>query len=498
MSGNDFDVIIIGSGAGGGTLARHLAPSGKKILILERGGWLPREIENWDAGEVFVKNRYVSADTWYDDKGKGFQPGIHYYVGGADEVLRRRAVPAAARGLRRAQAPRRRIARLADHVRRARAVLHEGRAAVRGPRGPRRGPDRAAGERAVPVPGRSPTSRGSSSCPTTWRGPAITRSTRRAACACSRTTWSTARASAARPATASRRWSRRKSDAEIFGVRPALKHPNVTLVTNARATKLTTDAAGTTVTGVEVERDGTTETYRADIVVVSAGAANSAKLLLASANDRHPQRAGERRRTRSGATTCTTTARPFWRSRRSRTRPSSRRRWASTTSTSARRTSHFPMGNIQMVGKSSAPMFRGEKPLQTKLAPTFTLDEVATHAVDFWLSTEDLRRPENRVTLAKDGSITLSYTPNNQEPKKRLYDQLKSMLGHLGMHPDHLIPRNDVPQERDPDRGRRASGGDRPLRHRPRRPRRSTRRARPTSWTTCTSSTPASSRASAR
>ena len=82
MSANDFDVIIIGSGAGGGTLARHLAPSGKKVLILERGGWLPREIENWDADEVFVKNRYVSADTWYDDKGKGFQPGIHYYVGG--------------------------------------------------------------------------------------------------------------------------------------------------------------------------------------------------------------------------------------------------------------------------------------------------------------------------------------------------------------------------------------------------------------------------------
>ena len=81
-AGNHFDVIIIGSGAGGGTLAGHLAPSGKKVLIIERGGWLPREIENWDADEVFVKNRYVSADTWYDEQGKGFQPGIHYYVGG--------------------------------------------------------------------------------------------------------------------------------------------------------------------------------------------------------------------------------------------------------------------------------------------------------------------------------------------------------------------------------------------------------------------------------
>jgi choline dehydrogenase-like flavoprotein len=110
----------------------------------------------------------------------------------------------------------------------------------------------------------------------------------------------------------------------------------------------------------------------------------------------------------------------------------------------------YPMGNIQMVGKSSAPMFRGEKPLETKLAPTFSLDEVAKHAVDFWLSTEDLPRPENRVTVRADGSITLSYTPNNQEPKQRLYHQLKSMLAHLGMHPDHLIPRttylkNEIP-----------------------------------------------------
>src|SRR5262245_43292275 len=77
-----YDVIIIGSGAGGGTLARHLAPSGKRILILECGDWLPREIENWDADAVFVKNRYVSSDLWYDEKGKSFQPGIHYYVGG--------------------------------------------------------------------------------------------------------------------------------------------------------------------------------------------------------------------------------------------------------------------------------------------------------------------------------------------------------------------------------------------------------------------------------
>jgi choline dehydrogenase-like flavoprotein len=95
-------------------------------------------------------------------------------------------------------------------------------------------------------------------------------------------------------------------------------------------------------------------------------------------------------------------------------------------------------------------MYRGEKPLQTLLAPERTLDRVARHAVDFWLSTEDLPRAENRVTLREDGAIQLSYTPSNEEPKKRLMHELKSMLRHLGMHDDHLVPRhaylkNDIP-----------------------------------------------------
>src|SRR6059036_1369526 len=81
-----YDVIIIGSGAGGGTLARHLAPSGKRILLLERGDWLPREPQNWSAQDVFVDNRYVSEDTWYDESGKPFQPQIHYFVGGATKL----------------------------------------------------------------------------------------------------------------------------------------------------------------------------------------------------------------------------------------------------------------------------------------------------------------------------------------------------------------------------------------------------------------------------
>jgi len=95
-----------------------------------------------------------------------------------------------------------------------------------------------------------------------------------------------------------------------------------------------------------------------------------------------------------------------------------------------------------MVGKSQAPMFHGEKPIETALAPFWSLNDVAKHAVDFWLSTEDLPRPENRVTLDRDGNVRLSYSSTNPEPRKRLYHQLKSMLGRIGMHEGHLVHRH--------------------------------------------------------
>jgi choline dehydrogenase-like flavoprotein len=110
----------------------------------------------------------------------------------------------------------------------------------------------------------------------------------------------------------------------------------------------------------------------------------------------------------------------------------------------------YPLGNIQMVGKSSAPMFRGEKPGETKLAPEWTLDRIARHAIDFWLSTEDLPSPENRVTVDGEGKLTLRYAETNVEAKKRLNAKLHSMIGSLGMESDNLFHRfaymkNDIP-----------------------------------------------------
>jgi choline dehydrogenase-like flavoprotein len=231
-----------------------------------------------------------------------------------------------------------------------------------------------------------------------------------------------------------------KSDAEVIAVRPALQYPNVTLVTNAQAVKLNTNPNGTAVSEVTVNHSGQTETFQGSIVVVSCGAANSAKLLLMSANDKHPKglangsdQVGRNYMYHNSQAVLAISREP---------NPT---RYQKTLGLNdfyfGTAGFDFPMGNIQMVGKSQGPMYKGEKPLEAALAPTWTLDKLALHAVDFWLSTEDLPKPDNRITVDGRGAITLNYTPSNQVPKQKLYEKLKAMLNFLDMH-DHLIPRN--------------------------------------------------------
>ena len=154
---SSYDVIVIGSGAGGGTLVHRLASSGKRILLLERGDWLPREPQNWSAADVFVDNRYVSPDTWYDaETAKAFQPQIHYFVGGATKLYGAALYRLRQEDFGELPPPRRHLAGVAHLLRRDGAVLHAGRAALPGARSTRRGSDRAARERSVSLPGRLP------------------------------------------------------------------------------------------------------------------------------------------------------------------------------------------------------------------------------------------------------------------------------------------------------------------------------------------------------
>ena len=151
-----YDVIIIGTGAGGGTLAHTLAPSGKRILLLERGDWLPREPENWSVAEVFVNNRYISPDPWTDEHGKTFQPQIHYFVGGATKLY--------GAALYRLRPEDFGELRHHDGLSPAWPISYEemepyytrAEHALPGPWGSRRGPDRRTGQCALPVPAGEP------------------------------------------------------------------------------------------------------------------------------------------------------------------------------------------------------------------------------------------------------------------------------------------------------------------------------------------------------
>lgn len=433
---SNFDIIIIGSGAGGGTLALKLAPSGKRILILERGDYLPREKQNWEATEVFVKNRYVSKDTWYDQHQRPFQPGSHYFVGGATKMY-----GAALFRLRREDFSAHRTADgltpdwpiryedLEPYYTQAERLYN-----VHGQRGddptdpPASAPYpfppvshepriqelvdgfKAAGYHPAFAPtgillneGNPPNSQ-CIRCDTCDGFPCLVHA---------------------------------KADAEVIAVRPALAHPNVTLLTNARVQRLETSASGRAISRVIVERAGQKEQYTADIVVVACGAANSAGLLLQSANDQHP---------RGLANGSDLVGRNYMFHNAIALVALSRRE----NSTVFQKTLsvndfyfgapdyEFPLGNIQMIGKSKGPMFHDDAP---RFAPGFTLDQMARHAVDFWLTGEDLPLPQNRVTLNAQGQIQLHYEFTNQEPINRLRKKLQGMLEHLDLHP-HLIPNN--------------------------------------------------------
>src|SRR4051794_25104504 len=443
-----FDVIIVGSGAGGGTLARQLAPSGKSILILERGDWLKREAENWDASAVFVQNRYISPETWYDRDGRPFQPQVHYFVGGATKMF-----GAALYRLRKED-----FGELRHHdgISPAWPISYD-----------ELEPYYAWAERMYHVHGlrgRDPTeppASGPYPCPPVSNEPRIQQLSDNltaagyhpfpAPCAVMLDEQNMAYSTCIRCQTCDGFpcLVHAKSDAETVAVRPALEFPNVTLLRNAKALKLETNASGTAVTEVVADVAGQREVFRGNIVVVSCGAANSAKLLLMSANDKHPRglangsdQVGRNYMFHNSQAVLAVSLEP---------NPTIfQKTIALNDFYFGDADFDFPMGNLQMVGKSSAPMYRGEKPLETKLAPAFALKDVATHAVDFWLSVEDLPDPDNRVTLDGDGNVVLRYKPNNQEPMEQLYHRVKKHLSHLGMHPHHLIPRdvymkNDVP-----------------------------------------------------
>ncbi len=429
-----YDIIIIGTGPGGGTLAYKLAPSGKKILLLERGGYLPREKDNWSSKTVFIDNKYKAKETWYDKHGGPFHPGIHYNVGGNSKVY------GAALLRMRAQ----------DFG----EVKHYGGISPEWPiRYEDLEPYYTQAEHLYYVHGNRGEDPTEPQASAPYKYPGLTHEPRiqelhedwqkmgyrpfhlpvgvirdeehpeRGACIrCSTCDGFPCLVNA-------------KADSQVVCVDPALKYPNVSLVTGALVIRLETSPSGGEVTGVVVERNGLMETYRADIVVVSCGAINSAALLLKSGNDKHPNglanssgQVGRNYMCHNNSAMLAISKRPnptvFQKTIGLNDFYHASAEW------------DYPMGHISMIGKQDLDSLRAGAPA---FAPGLALDVVAKHSLDFWMTSEDLPDPNNRVLVGKDGGITLAYTENNLEAHRRLAAKLKSMLNHLGCE-EHLLP----------------------------------------------------------
>jgi choline dehydrogenase-like flavoprotein len=447
MQSQHYDVVIVGSGPGGGTMAWKLAQTGKKVLLLERGGYLPREPANWNSQIVFNEARYQAMETWYGADGNPFHPGLHYYVGGNSKVygavllrLRERDFgeirhvdgisPAWPIG----------YDRFEPYYQQAEVLYH-----VHGQRGEDPTEPPASGPYAYPPIKHEPriqtlfddlirTGHHPFHLPVgvlldevdgkpTPYSPCIK-----------------CEAFDGYPCA-----TNGKADAQVICVDPALAaHSNLTMWTGAYVDKLITDAAGKTVVAVSVERkanDGSSErmTVSGDLVVVACGALSSALLMLRSANDAHPN---------GLANGSDQVGRNYMRHNNSTVLAFSR----TPNPTRFQKTLglndfyfgsddwDFPLGHIQMVGKSDGAQIRGQGlPAFLQWFPDKPFEWMAHHSVDFWLTSEDLPRPENRIRY-EDGRVVLDLVENNLEGHRRLRAKLQDMTTALDMHP-HLFDR---------------------------------------------------------
>jgi choline dehydrogenase-like flavoprotein len=451
-SQHEFDVIIIGTGAGGGTLAYKLARSGKRILLLERGDYVPREKDNWDSRAVNLEGKYQTKEKWRDRDGKELHPHTNYYVGGNTKFYGAALFRLRRKDFREIRhfggiSPAWPISYedLEPYYTEAERLYH-----VHGQRG--EDPTEPEASAAYPQPPVSHEPRiqhlsddfariGLNPFHTPLGVRLDEENPHRSLCIrCNTCDGFPCLVYA-------------KSDAQVLCVDPALEHSNVTLLTNSYAERLETDSTGRNVSKVVVNRAGARETYRSDIVVVSCGAINSAALLLRSASDKHPRGLangsdvvgrhymGHVNSILMAISKCpnptifqkTLSVNDFYFGSKD---------WG------------YPMGHISFVGKLDAQTLRAGAPA---IAPNFTLEQMANHSLDFWLTSEDLPDPDNRVTLNSKGEIVLSYKPNNEEGHKRLIAKLESLMNqqtkcsehghqcHVGLFSRNLFVGQQIP-----------------------------------------------------
>ncbi|MBX2822690.1 MAG: GMC family oxidoreductase [Rhodothermaceae bacterium] len=420
---DNFDIVIIGTGAGGGTLAYGLRNSGAKILLIERGDYLPQEPENWDPEEAYFNSRYKATEKWYDSKGKAFRPGVHYFVGGNTKVYG-------------AALPRFRKEDFED-------LEHEGGTSpgwpvsyeelepyytaaeriynVHGEAGhdPTE-PPRSAPYPFPPVPHEAYVEDLSDRLKQQGLNPfyypmGIDLREGGDCIRCKTCDGFPCKVHA-------------KSDTDVCCVRPAITNPNVTLWTNTTALRLFTDETGKSIKALEVERNGLHINIHAGIYIVACGAVNSAALLLRSANDKHPL---------GLANSSDQVGRNYMVHNNSGLVAIDPRRKNDVVFQKTMAVNDFylrgpdwnyPLGNLQLLGKVQAPMVAAAKPN----VPRFMLKMMTDRSIDWWVMSEDLPDPENRVHLTNKGKIQIQWTPNNMASHHKLAEEATNMLKEAG------------------------------------------------------------------
>lgn len=422
-----YDIIIIGSGAGGATLAYKLAPSGKKILILERGEYIPKERENWDAREVFTAGRYRTQEQWFDGDDKPFNPFTHYCVGGNTKMYGAALFRLRTSDFKETQhyggvSPAWPIGYDAFEPYYAEA---EKLYSVHGERGTDPTEPKASGPYAMPPLAHEPSmlelfqnirDLGYKPFPL----PIGVRLGEQAAKGSS-------------PVRLSNfdgfpDLTESKADAQVVALRQALSMPNVALMTGCLVEQLLTDKSGKRIATVRVKKNGETVQFDSDMVVLAAGAVNSAALLLRSGNQYHPNglanssdQVGRNYMLHQNGCIVSISKKP--------NTAQFQKSFGIADFYEGAPDSKYPVGAIQLMGKNDPDTLLD---LAKDHFPGKTFEELSSHSIDWWITSEDLPDPNNRVSIRKDGSIKTSYTVNNREAYNRIKAKLHQILDQLG------------------------------------------------------------------
>jgi choline dehydrogenase-like flavoprotein len=429
------DVAIIGSGMGGSTLAWALRRSGARVLVVERGDFLPREDANWSPSAVFAEKRYRNAELWEDaGTGRSFAPGVHYYVGGNTKVYgaclpRFREQDFGVLEHRDGLSPAWPIsyADLEPYYGQAEHLFGVHGSPGEDPTEPWRSTDYpyAALAHEPPIAELAGSLRAQGLHPFSMAS-AVDRREGGRCIRCRTCDGFPCKLDA-------------KGDADVFAMRPALAHGSVRLLTRSYVSRLDTSSDGRAVTDALVERDGAPLRIRARRFVVACGAANSAALLLRSSSGRHRGALANSsglvgRNYMVHNSTFFMAVDPRRRNPVSFQKTLGLNDWYLSGGRA-----DAPLGNVQMLGKLQGSMLKAAR----RWLPLPVADYLAAHSVDLYLTTEDLPDPENRVCLGPDSRIRVCWTPNNLGAHRELVRRLARVIRRAG-YPIVLTSRMDI------------------------------------------------------